>query len=56
VPGQRLWFPVPDMYGGFEIILVKDFLEVTSWCWNVDGSGQHHLITAAGAMLVAEGF
>jgi hypothetical protein len=56
VPGQRLWFPVPDMYGGFEIIRVKDFLEVTSWCWNVGGSGQHHLITAAGAMLVAEGF
>jgi hypothetical protein len=56
VPGQRLWFPVPGMYGGFEITLVKDFLEVTSWCWNVGGSGQHHLITAAGAMLVAEGF
>jgi hypothetical protein len=56
VPGQRLWFPVPGMYGGFEITLVKDFLDVTSWCWNVGGSGQHDLITAAGAMLVAEGF
>jgi hypothetical protein len=56
VPGQRLWFPVPGMYGGFEITLVKDFLEVTSWCWNVGRSGQHHLITSAGVMLVAEGF
>jgi hypothetical protein len=56
VPGQRLWFPVPGMYGGFEITLVEDFLEVTSWCWNISGSGQHHLITTAGAMLVAEGF
>lgn len=56
VPGQRLWFPVPGMYGGFQITLVKDFLEVTSWGRNVDASDQHHLITAAGAVLVAEGF
>jgi hypothetical protein len=56
VPGQRLWFLVPGMYGGFEITLVKDFLEVTSWCWNVDDSGQRHLITTAGAILVAERF
>jgi hypothetical protein len=55
VPGQCLWFLVPGMYGGFEIILVKDFLEVTSWCWNVDGSGQQHLITPEGAILLADG-
>ena len=56
VPGHRVWVPVPGMYGGFAITLVKDFLEVTSWCWHEDGSGQHHLITAAGAVLVAERF
>ncbi len=32
VPGQRLWFPVPGMYGGFDIRLVEDLLEVQSWC------------------------
>lgn len=56
VPGQGLWFLVPGMHGGFEITLVEDFLEVTSWCWNVDDSGQRHLITTAGAILVAERF
>jgi hypothetical protein len=47
---------VGEMYEGFEITLLKDFLDVTSWCWNVDGSGQHHLITSGGSILVDEGF
>jgi len=44
------------MHGGFEIALVHDVLEVTSRCWNGHGSGQQHLITAAGAILVGDGF
>jgi Ankyrin repeats (many copies) len=56
VPGQRLWFPVPGMYGGFDITLVEDFLDVKSWCRVVGGSSQGHLITSAGAILVDEGF
>jgi hypothetical protein len=55
VPWQRLWFPVPDMYGGFDITLVEDFLDVKSWCRVVGGSGQEHLITTGGAILVGEG-
>jgi hypothetical protein len=56
LPGQRLWFPVPGMYGGFDITLVEDFLEVKSWCRVVGGSGQAHLITREGANLVDQGF
>lgn len=56
VPDQRLWFPVPGMYGGFDITLMEDFLDVKSWCRVVGGSGQEHLITTEGAILVADGF
>ena len=56
VPEQRLWFPVPGMYGGFDISLQDDFLDVKSWCRVVGGSGQQHVITTAGAILVDEGF
>ena len=56
VPGQRLWFPVPGMYGGFDIRLAEDFLDVKSWCRIVGGSGQAHLITTGGAILSKEGF
>lgn len=56
VPGQHLWFPVPGMYGGFDITLIDDMLTVKSWCRIVDGSGQEHLITTEGAILVADGF
>jgi hypothetical protein len=55
VAGQNLWFPVPGMCGGFDITLVEDFLDVKSWCRIVGGSGQAHLITTAGAILVDEG-
>lgn len=56
VPRQHLWFPVPGMYGGFDIGLVEDFLDVKSWCRVVGGSGQAHVITTDGALLVDEGF
>jgi hypothetical protein len=53
VPGQRLWFPVPGMYGGFDITLMHDFLDVKSWSRIGGGSGQEHLITTEGPILVA---
>lgn len=56
VPGQRLWFPVPGMYGGFDIELRQGYLDVKSWCRVVGGSGQAHVITEAGAVLVDSGF
>ena len=55
VPGQRLWFLVPGMYGAFDITLMHDFLSVKSWSGFVGGSGQEHLITTEGAIFVAEG-
>jgi hypothetical protein len=56
VPGHRLWFLVPGMYGGFEITLIHDFLSVKSWSRIAGGSGQEHLITTEGAILVRDGF
>jgi hypothetical protein len=56
VPGQRVWFSVPGMYGGFDITLRQGNLDVRSWCRVVGGSGQAHLITPEGAVLVDEGF
>lgn len=56
VPGQRVWFPVPGMYGGFDITLSQGDLDVRSWCRVVGGSGQAHVITQEGAVLVDEGF
>ncbi|KUI09923.1 hypothetical protein AU190_05790 [Mycolicibacterium acapulense] len=56
IPGNDLWFPVPGMYGGFDISLRGSVLEVKSWCRVVGGSGQAHLVTTAGCILVDEGF
>ena len=56
VPEQKLWFPVPGMYGGFHIKLSKDHLDVRSWSRIVGGSGQAHWIIDEGATLVEEGF
>jgi len=56
IPGQRLFFPIALTYGGFEITLVHDFLEVTSWCWKANGSTQRHLVTNGGAILFADEF
>jgi hypothetical protein len=56
VRGRRVWFPVPGMYGGFDITLRQDSLDVKSWCRVVGGSGRVHLVTPAGAILVDEGF
>jgi len=56
VPDHRLRFPVPGMYGGFDIALRRGYLETSSWSRVVGGSGQAHVITHAGAVLVDEGF
>lgn len=56
LPEQRLWFPVPGMYGGFLLSLHGDELHSKSWCRVVGGSGQRHVITTHGATLVSEGF
>lgn len=56
VPGSHLWFPVPGMYGGFDISLRGSVLDVKSWCRVVGRSGQAHLVTTAGCILVDEGF
>jgi hypothetical protein len=55
-PEQHVWFPVPGMYGGFDITLRQGYLEVLSWCRVAGGSGQAHVITHEGAILVDEEF
>ena len=56
LPGQRVWFPVPGMFGGFEIVLRHGYLEVKSWNSMVAGSSQAHLITHEGVIRVDDGF
>lgn len=55
-----LWFPVPGMYGGFSLRLLRPgpnaALQVESWSRVVGGSGQRHLVTARGVQLVEAGF
>jgi hypothetical protein len=57
---QALWFPIPDMYGGFNIWLEEEqgqsVLIAESWCRVVDGSGMRHRITPKQVVLVEEGF
>lgn len=57
---DKMWFPVPGMYGGFAYWLEKEGVEAKlvteSWCRVVEGSGQRHEITSAGSNLAAEGF
>lgn len=55
-PGQSVWFAVPGMYGGFHITLRQGYLDSASWCRVAGGSGQLHVITHEGVVLVDEGF
>jgi hypothetical protein len=55
-PGQSVWFPIPGMYGGFHITLRQGYLESLSRCRVGEGSGQAHVITHEGVVLVDEGF
>jgi hypothetical protein len=56
----KLWFAVPGMYGGFHFWLDQvagdAVLVAESWCRVVAGSGQRHLISPHGSLLLAEGF
>lgn len=54
--GASAWFPIPGMYGGFEIRLETAYLDVKRWSRVVRGSGQAYVITAEGVTLVSEGF
>ncbi|MFE6733336.1 hypothetical protein [Microbacterium sp. NPDC057650] len=53
---ETLWFHFPGMYGGFGMSIHRDRLFVESWSRVVGGSGQAHVITEAGCVLVEEGF
>ncbi|OBG73566.1 MULTISPECIES: ankyrin repeat domain-containing protein [unclassified Mycobacterium] len=55
-PDQRVWFAIPGMYGGFDMRLRQGYVETLSWCRVAGGSGQAHVITHEGAILVDEGF
>jgi len=56
----KLWFAVPGMYGGFHYWLDQiagdPVLVTVSWCRVVGGSGQRHLVSSYGNLLIAEGF
>ena len=60
LPRPHLWFAVAGMYGGFSYTLeaagATSRLIAESWCRVCGGSGQRHLISAAGSTLVDEGF
>lgn len=60
MPAPKLWFPVPGMYGGFSFWLDRigeDWILMTeSWCRVVEGSGQRHIVSPHGHLLLAEGF
>ena len=60
IDAEATWFAIPGMYGGFSYRLVADGVEARlvaeSWCRVVEGSGQRHEITSAGARVVEEGF
>lgn len=53
---ESLWFGYPGMYGGFLISIHRDRLFIESWSRVVGGSGQAHVITKGGCVLVEEGF
>lgn len=55
-----MWFPVPGMYGGFSyelsVVSGSPVLISESWCRVVGGSGQRHLVSPHGSLLLEEGF
>ncbi|MDO4260020.1 MAG: hypothetical protein Q4C87_10940 [Actinomycetaceae bacterium] len=55
-PLDHLWFAYPGMYGGFAMSVHRNRLVVESWSRVVGGSGQAHVITEGGCVLVEQGF
>lgn len=53
---ELLSFPFPGMYGGFSMSVHRGRLHVESWSRVVGGSGQAHVITESGCVLVEDGF
>ncbi|MFE6994516.1 hypothetical protein ACFVAE_01010 [Microbacterium sp. NPDC057659] len=53
---ETLWFGYPGMYGGFGMSIHRGRVFVESWSRVVGGSGQAHVITEDGCVLVEEGF
>jgi hypothetical protein len=60
VKSDAAWFPVPGMYGGFCYWTVGNEddpqLMCESWSRIHEGSGQRHLVSCEGTLLVDEGF
>jgi hypothetical protein len=54
--GQHVWFPVPGMYGGFEIALGEGCFITQSSSRIAEGSGERHIITPEGAKPVRDEF
>lgn len=52
----KVWFPVGEMYGGFNIDLYKGRLHVESWSRIADGAAEYHVVTPKGYVLVDQGF
>lgn len=55
-PDERLYVPVPGMYGGFSLRWEGEAVEASSWSRVAGGSGQTHIIRPSGAELTEEGF
>jgi hypothetical protein len=57
---DALWFPIPGMYGGFNLWLEEREDEpvviTESWCRVVEGSGRRHRIGPFEVVLLEEGF
>jgi hypothetical protein len=58
--GEKIWFMVPGMGGGFGYRLTQGgdepALTTESWSRFAEGSGQQHVFTTAGYQIVARGF
>jgi hypothetical protein len=54
LPQWSVWFPIPNMHGGFHIVLRYQYLEVISWNLEPGGTRQMHVVTHEGAVLVSE--
>ncbi len=56
----RIWFPIPGMYGGFSYWLDKvsgnPVIVTNSWWRIVGGSGECHVVSPHGSLLVSKGF
>lgn len=54
--GDKVWFPIPGMYGGFAAELFRGRLHADSWSRVVGGSGRAYAITAERTTLIDDGF